>query len=89
MDQYYYVSYCFRDTAGLEQYRSLAQQYYKGAHGIFIVYDITDLNSSFKLDSWIKDVVNVSNCIIIKLIALRFNLLFLVAIDCENNTNFR
>jgi len=66
MNQYNQVSYYFRDTAGLEKYRSLAQQYYRGAHGIFIVYDITDLNSSFKLDGWINDVENVGSCIIIK-----------------------
>ncbi|XP_003246134.1 uncharacterized protein LOC100576009 isoform X1 [Acyrthosiphon pisum] len=56
------------DTAGLEQYRSLAQQYYRGAHGIFIVYDITDLNSSFKLDSWIKDVENYSDLNAVKIL---------------------
>jgi len=66
MNQYYHVFYCFRDTAGLEKYRSLAQQYYRGAHGIFIAYDITDFNSLIKLDSWINDVEEVSNCIIIK-----------------------
>jgi len=61
MNQYNQVSYYFRDTAGLEKYRSLAQQYYRGAHGIFIVYDITNLNSLHKLDDWINDVEGVSN----------------------------
>ncbi|KAL4131221.1 hypothetical protein QTP88_008562 [Uroleucon formosanum] len=56
------------DTAGLEKYRSLSQQYYKGAHGIFIVYDITDLNSLFKLDDWIKDVENLSDLNTVKIL---------------------
>jgi len=67
--------FCFRDTAGTEKYRSLAQSYYRGAHGIFIVYDITDVNALSNLKNWINDVKVVSNCIIIKLIELRFNLL--------------
>ncbi|XP_016659964.1 uncharacterized protein LOC100167988 isoform X3 [Acyrthosiphon pisum] len=56
------------DTAGTEKYRSLAQQYYRGAHGIFIVYDITDLNSSFKLDDWINDVKNFSDLNAVKIL---------------------
>lgn len=89
MNQYYCVSRCFRDTAGTERYRSLAHSYYRGAQGVFIVYDITDLNSSFKLDDWIKDIENVSYCVIVKLIVLWFNLLFIVVINCGDNTNFK
>jgi len=67
LSQYCHVSYCFRVTGGTEKQRSLAHSFYSGAHGVFIVYAITDLNSSFKLDGWIKDVENVCNYIIIKL----------------------
>ena len=33
------------DTAGQERYRSLAPMYYRGAHGAFIVYDVTNSDS--------------------------------------------
>lgn len=69
--------FCFRDTAGTEKYQSLAQSYYRGAHGIFIVYDITDVDAAANVKKWIDDVEIVSNCITIKLIELRFNLLLI------------
>ena len=30
------------DTAGQDKFRTITTSYYKGAHGIMIVYDITD-----------------------------------------------
>jgi Ras-related protein Rab-1A len=30
------------DTAGQERFRTITSAYYKGAHGIFSVYDITN-----------------------------------------------
>jgi len=33
------------DTAGQEKYRSLSRQYYEGASGIIIVFDVTDQQS--------------------------------------------
>uniref|UniRef100_A0A2S2PBQ3 Ras-related protein Rab-1A n=1 Tax=Schizaphis graminum TaxID=13262 RepID=A0A2S2PBQ3_SCHGA len=48
-----------RDTAGTEKYCSLANSY-KGVHGIYIVYDITDFHSSNELDGWIKHIETVS-----------------------------
>lgn len=31
-----------QDTAGQEKYRSIANSYYKGSHGAFLVFDLTD-----------------------------------------------
>lgn len=61
MSQCCNISYCFRDTAGTEKYRSLFTSYYKGAHGVFIVYDITSVKSFLALSKWIDDILNVSN----------------------------
>ena len=40
------------DTAGQERYRSITSSYYKGSHGCFIIYDITNENSFENVDKW-------------------------------------
>ena len=43
------------DTAGQERFQTLAASYYKGTHGILLVYDSTDIDSFFSLDEWISE----------------------------------
>ena len=40
------------DTPGQERYRSITSSYYKGSHGCFIVYDITNEISFENVDKW-------------------------------------
>ena len=42
------------DTAGQERYRSITSSYYKGSHGCFIVYDITNETSFQSIDKWFE-----------------------------------
>ncbi|XP_022179485.1 ras-related protein Rab-13-like [Myzus persicae] len=44
------------DTAGTEKYQSLIQLYYRGAIGLFIIYDVTNLNSLHNLDTWMRNI---------------------------------
>ena len=44
------------DTAGQERFRTITTSYYKGAHAIVIVYDISDLNSFEHVKSWMNDI---------------------------------
>ncbi len=46
------------DTAGQERFRNIAQQYYNGADGIFLVFDVTDRNSYDKVSEWMKQILN-------------------------------
>ena len=53
------------DTAGQERYRSLAPMYYRGAHGAFIVYDVTNSDSYTGAIKWVYELQKqVPNCII-------------------------
>ena len=40
------------DTAGQERYRSITSSYFRGSHGCFIVYDITNESSFENVDKW-------------------------------------
>lgn len=42
------------DTAGQEQFRSITRQYYKGAGGIILMYDTTDMKSFKDLKNWLE-----------------------------------
>jgi Ras-related protein Rab-1A len=43
------------DTAGQERFRGLAKNYFRGANGFILVYDITDKKSFDRLKGWIND----------------------------------
>ncbi|CAG9320009.1 unnamed protein product [Blepharisma stoltei] len=43
------------DTAGQERFRALAPNYYRGAKGAIVVYDITDRSSFDRVVSWVKE----------------------------------
>lgn len=44
------------DTAGQERFKTITSSYYKGAHGIIVVYDITDKESFKNIDNWMNEV---------------------------------
>ena len=44
------------DTAGQERFRTITSSYYRGAHGIILVYDITDRISFENIVKWMDDV---------------------------------
>ena len=44
------------DTAGQERFKNIISSYYRGAQGIILVYDITDLDSFNNLNSWLIEI---------------------------------
>ena len=44
------------DTAGQERFRNITQQYYKGADGIVLVFDVTVRESYEKVTEWMKQI---------------------------------
>ena len=56
------------DTAGQDRFRSITKNYYKGAHGIVLIYDITDKKTFENVRNWvrqIKEEVSDKVCIIL------------------------
>lgn len=43
------------DTAGQERFRTLSTSYYRGAHGIVFVYDVTNRATFDQMDSWFAE----------------------------------
>ncbi|CAH1406197.1 unnamed protein product [Nezara viridula] len=44
------------DTAGQERFRTITSSYYRGAHGIIVVYDCTDRVSFENLKVWMEEI---------------------------------
>ncbi|KAJ5080287.1 ras-related protein rabd2a-like [Anaeramoeba ignava] len=44
------------DTAGQERFRTITRTYYRGCHGIIIVYDLTNRDSFESVPTWLKEV---------------------------------
>ena len=44
------------DTAGQERFKTITTSYYKGAHAILIVFDITDRDSFDHVRNWMADI---------------------------------
>lgn len=44
------------DTAGQERFKSITENFYKGAQGILLVFDLTDSNSFANITTWLKNI---------------------------------
>ncbi len=49
-------AYVHRDTAGQERFRTITSSYYRGAHGIIVVYDVTDRDSFQNVKQWLHEI---------------------------------
>ncbi|KAI9311370.1 GTP-binding protein ypt1 [Dichotomocladium elegans] len=44
------------DTAGQERFRTITSSYYRGAHGIIVVYDVTEQESFNNVKQWMQEI---------------------------------
>lgn len=44
------------DTAGQERFRTITNSYYRGAHGIIVVFDLTDPLSFEAVPEWVEEI---------------------------------
>lgn len=48
------------DTAGNERFRALTPNFYRGAQGVILVYDVTERSSFLKLEWWLNEMETFS-----------------------------
>ncbi|EGG23453.1 Rab GTPase [Cavenderia fasciculata] len=48
------------DTAGQERFRTITSSFYRGAHGVLIVYDMTDQTSFNNVKLWLEEIKRYS-----------------------------
>ena len=44
------------DLTGQDRFKTITKNYYRGAHGVAVVYDITDRESFQKVSEWLSGV---------------------------------
>lgn len=49
------------DTAGQEKFKCITKSFYKGAHGILIIYDVTDYKTFSNIIEWVYSIREVAN----------------------------
>ena len=77
------------DTGGVEKFGTISSSYYRGAHGCFLVYDITDRNSFLNLDDLLPNIIKHSpNYNTIILIGNKSDLLHMREVTFEEAVEF-
>src|SRR3989338_8603890 len=56
------------DTAGQERFRTITSSYYRGAHGVILVYDVTDQVSFNNARQWLTEIERYACSQVVKLL---------------------
>lgn len=68
------------DTAGQDRFKNIVASYYRGAQGIFIVYDMTNRISFTNVTKWYQETINYLPETTVR---------FLIGNKCDMNSPFR
>ena len=70
LDDHKIVKIQLWDTAGQDKFRAITRNYYKGARGIILIYDVTNIKSYENIKKWINEIKDeISDNVSIVLIA--------------------
>jgi len=69
-----------RDSAGQERFNAITSSYYRGAHGVILLYDVTDYSSFQNVSKWLRnidEVINLNNILSLMFTHINSDLFFL------------
>jgi Ras-related protein Rab-1A len=55
------VKLLIHDTAGQERFRTITSSFYRGAHGIIVVFDVADQVTFTNVPRWLKEIEKYAN----------------------------
>lgn len=55
-ETHYISTTTYRDTAGQERFRTITSTYYRGTHGVIVVYDVSNANSFKSIQRWLLEI---------------------------------
>ena len=56
------------DTAGQDRFRTIVSSYYKGGHGLLLIFDLTDIETFKSLNNWLIEIERNANKNVIKVL---------------------
>ncbi len=63
------------DTAGQDRFRAITKNYYKGSHGIILIYDVTNLQTFENVKTWVSQIrEEASNNVVIYIAANKIDM---------------
>lgn len=64
------------DTAGQERFRSITQSYYRSAHALILVYDISSQPTFDCLPDWLREIEQYASCKVLRVLVGKCQLIF-------------
>ena len=63
------------DTAGQDRFRAITRNYYKGSHGILLLYDVTNIRTFENVKNWVSQIKEeASNDVIIYIVGNKIDM---------------
>jgi small GTP-binding protein len=70
------------DTAGQEKFRTITKAYYRGAHGILLVFDVSNADTFAQCQGWMNSIrENITDPVSIALVGNKCDLDRMVSVD--------
>ena len=63
------------DTAGQDRFRSITKNFYRGSHGIILIYDVTSIRSFESVKTWVEQIhEEISDKVVIYLVGNKMDM---------------